>query len=125
MSNRRHGPLTACGLAALALTASGWWGCALEPPPADQLTPVDRAGLDAVIERHRGQVVLVDVWATWCRPCVEQLPHSIELAARERDRGLAVVTLSFDESDSARRAGTLLATLFAGFALAPGNRRGD
>ena len=66
-------------------------------PSAFQLQLVDRAGYDEVIARLKGKVVLVDCWATWCLPCVEQLPHTSELFRRHRDAGLAVVTLSMDE----------------------------
>lgn len=120
--NERHRSLpTACGFAALALAASGWWGCSRATPDADatgapaavDLTPVDRAGFDAVIERHRGQVVLVDMWATWCLPCLEQLPHSLELATREGPRGLAVVTLSLDDPSASESVRDVLNRLGA------------
>ncbi len=45
-------------------------------------------------------MVLVDFWATWCGPCVEQFPHTVELARRYRERGLAVVTVSMDNPDA-------------------------
>jgi thiol-disulfide isomerase/thioredoxin len=61
------------------------------------LNVVDRDGYDATLGRLRGKVVLVDFWATWCLPCVEQLPHTLDLGKRLADRGLIVVTLSCDE----------------------------
>jgi thiol-disulfide isomerase/thioredoxin len=66
-----------------------------EPAPF-QLAIVDRAKFDDQIARLRGRVVLVDCWASWCVPCVEQLPHAVESSRRHRDAGLAVVTLSMD-----------------------------
>ena len=48
----------------------------------------------------RGKVVLVDFWATWCLPCMAQLPHTVELADRFRDRGLTVATVSLDEPEN-------------------------
>jgi len=62
-----------------------------------ELRVVDRVGYDAAIAEHRGKVILVDFWATWCLPCVEQFPHTLELAERFGKRGLAVITVSFDE----------------------------
>jgi thiol-disulfide isomerase/thioredoxin len=44
----------------------------------------------------RGKVVLVDVWATWCGPCIKQMPQLAELNARYRERGLEVVGLSLN-----------------------------
>jgi len=56
----------------------------------------DAAGLQETLVKHRGKVVLVDFWATWCGPCVEQFPHTVALAAKFRERGLAVVSVSMD-----------------------------
>jgi thiol-disulfide isomerase/thioredoxin len=62
-----------------------------------EVTIVDRAEFDAALVRFKGQVVLLDCWATWCLPCVAQLPHSMELAERLGSQGLRVATLSFDD----------------------------
>ena len=63
-----------------------------------------------MIAKHRGKVVLVDFWATWCLPCVEQLPHTLELGQRLADRGLAVVTVSCDEPTESDRVAKFLST---------------
>jgi thiol-disulfide isomerase/thioredoxin len=60
------------------------------------VTAVDRAGFDAVLVHLRGNVVLVDCWATWCLPCLSQLPHTLELAERHHVEGFEAVTLNFD-----------------------------
>jgi thiol-disulfide isomerase/thioredoxin len=73
------------------------------------LTSVDRATYDATLANLQGKVVLVDFWATWCAPCVEQLPHTLELGRRLADRGLAVVTVSCDDPGEAERVAEFLA----------------
>jgi thiol-disulfide isomerase/thioredoxin len=77
-------------------------GCASRPPAAGQvaLRDIDAPGLARTLAEHRGQVVLVDFWATWCGPCVALLPHAVELHERFGDRGLAVVTVSLDDPGS-------------------------
>lgn len=57
----------------------------------------DAAKLREMIARHKGKVVLVDCWATWCGPCVQAFPHTVELANKYREQGLATITVSFDE----------------------------
>jgi thiol-disulfide isomerase/thioredoxin len=81
-----------------------------------QLLSVNRAGYDALIEKQRGKIVLVDFWATWCGPCVEQLPHTIELAGRLANRGLTVVTVSLDDPAESDRIREFLSSRGAGVA---------
>jgi peroxiredoxin len=53
----------------------------------------ERVDLDAL----RGKVVLVDFWATWCGPCVEEIPTLRKAHSRHADEGLVIVGLSMDE----------------------------
>jgi peroxiredoxin len=49
------------------------------------------------MEDHRGQVVLVNYWATWCGPCWEETPGLVRLSRELGPKGLAVVGVSVDE----------------------------
>lgn len=77
--------------------ATGGEASARAPAP---VTVVGRQEYEQAIAKHRGKVVLVDYWATWCGPCVKQFPHTVELWEKNRDRGLDVISLSFDEPDN-------------------------
>jgi thiol-disulfide isomerase/thioredoxin len=62
-----------------------------------------RVGADGVrLEDLRGRVVLLDFWATWCKPCIEALPAIDGLHRRYREQGLAVVSLNTDDPARAR-----------------------
>lgn len=49
-------------------------------------------------ESLRGRVYLVDFWATWCPPCVEELPTLTRLHERWHAKGFDIVSLSFDQT---------------------------
>ncbi len=92
-------------LAAAVILSTGTLGCRRHPePPA--LRIIDKTGFADVLAKHRGQVVLVDFWATWCGPCREFFPHTVELHRRLADRGLVVISMSVDDpedEDAARK----------------------
>lgn len=59
-----------------------------------------------LLEKYRGQVVLVDFWAMWCIPCREKFPETVELSCKYSDDGLAVVSINLDDPegrDAARK----------------------
>jgi len=48
------------------------------------------------LDQFRGQVVVLNFWATWCPPCVEELPSLMNLQDRMRERGVTVLGVSID-----------------------------
>jgi thiol-disulfide isomerase/thioredoxin len=63
----------------------------------------DLAGKTVRPEQFRGRVVLVDLWATWCKPCALSLPIYAELSRELSPQGLTVVGISIDEDDEVLR----------------------
>lgn len=53
------------------------------------------------LSQFRGQVVVLNFWATWCPPCIEETPSLVRMQARLKDKGVVVVAVSIDEDDAA------------------------
>ena len=49
------------------------------------------------LKNYRGQIVVLNLWATWCPPCVEETPSLEKFAEKMRDRGVIVLSVSVDE----------------------------
>ncbi|MEW6207761.1 MAG: TlpA disulfide reductase family protein [Acidobacteriota bacterium] len=49
------------------------------------------------VSDYRGKVLLIDVWATWCGPCVGSIPHLARLGEKYREKGFELVALSVDK----------------------------
>ena len=77
---------------------------------ASALTPLDEAGFRRMVAEHRGKVLLVDFWATWCAPCREEFPKLVALHSTYEQKGFNFVTISCDEPEQETQA--------AGFAAA-------
>src|SRR5262245_4890310 len=65
--------------------------------PAPNFSLPDRSGRMISIADYRGQVVLLNFWATWCSPCKREMPWLIEFQNQYRDRGFTVLGVSLDE----------------------------
>ncbi len=89
-------------------------GTACSPPPDEAIKPdtpafsaTDTTGHSVTLSSLRGSVVLLNVWATWCTPCRQEIPFLSRLQAEEGARGLRVIGVSIDEA--ADRAEVLVA----------------
>lgn len=69
-----------------------------KPRAAPRLQLSDLDGEPIRLSDLRGQVVLVNFWASWCPPCVKEMPSMSRLQARYRAQGLHVVAVDVDES---------------------------
>jgi len=57
----------------------------------------DVAGKPLSIAKFKGKVVLVDFWATWCGPCVHELPNVLETYKKHHDKGFEIIGISLDK----------------------------
>jgi peroxiredoxin len=55
------------------------------------------------LSEYRGQVVVLNFWATWCAPCVEEVPSLVEMQRRLKAKGVTVLAVSVDVDQDAFR----------------------
>ena len=53
------------------------------------------------LSQFRGQVVVLNFWATWCPPCIEETPSLVRMQSRLKDKGVVVLAVSIDADDAA------------------------
>src|SRR5947209_5130069 len=55
--------------------------------------------LESMVRKDSGNVVLVSAWATWCKPCNEEMPSLVRLRREFRSRPFTLILISADELD--------------------------
>jgi len=71
--------------------------CAGSRGRTNLVQPIDESRLKKLLTQAQGKAVLLNFWATWCDPCVEEFPDLIKLARDFRPHGLEVILVSLDE----------------------------
>jgi len=74
-------------------------GSSLAVPAPEVGFPTLTGGEDSLAE-YRGQVVLLNIWGTWCPPCVREIPHLVEVQQEIEPRGGTVIGLAVDSGSS-------------------------
>jgi thiol-disulfide isomerase/thioredoxin len=72
--------------------------------PADDFTLPDLKGVKRALSSHKGKVVLLDFWATWCGPCRREMPIIEKLHGRFAKKGLVVYGVNCSESSAKAKA---------------------
>lgn len=73
------------------------------PPAPEGIVKTDLKALDGdnfKIEDFKGDVVLVNLWATWCGPCIKEMPELIKMQDKYGDKGFKVIGLNTDDESA-------------------------
>ena len=107
---RSHGYGRYVVAAALAFTVAGAaglpqsWSMGSRVPtvgtPVDEFRLTDLDGKTHSLSQYRGKVVLVNFWATWCKPCTTEMPAMQASFDKLRDKGFVVLAINELEDDA-------------------------
>lgn len=78
---------------ALAVPAS------LSAGPAANVSAIDGPALKKAVQDQKGKIVVLNLWATWCEPCVEEFPDLVKFHKANKDKGVVVIAASADEPE--------------------------
>jgi thiol-disulfide isomerase/thioredoxin len=67
------------------------------------LKPIDEIQLRDLLNKKKGNVVVVNFWATWCDPCREEFPELLRLYENYRQKGMRLVFLSVEEQEQSKQ----------------------
>jgi peroxiredoxin len=89
---------------AVAVSGSLAWSMGSRVPivgaPAEDFRLVDLEGKSQSLSQYRGKVVLVNFWATWCKPCTTEMPAMQATYDKLRDKGFVVLAINELEDDA-------------------------
>lgn len=74
--------------------------------PAEEFTLADRDGKQVSLRHFRGEVVMLNFWASWCKPCRQEMPILEQLYKRYKALGFTLIAINVDD-DPAKGAALL------------------
>lgn len=111
MSERRRATVAVAVVALVAAAAGAgvaWWRTSGDDPPPQAaaeffaLSLPDADGIAQPLGQWRGRPLVVNFWATWCAPCVEEMPDLQRVRDEYRARGAEVIGLGIDRAENIR-----------------------
>ncbi|HEX3697684.1 MAG TPA: TlpA disulfide reductase family protein [Polyangia bacterium] len=118
MSGSAVPALLALATVGATLAGSPRGGLAAEPAPAAKASAapggessvvlVDLKAIKQAMQQSHGRTLLVHFWASWCLPCMEELPLINRFAQKAKGQGVDVLSVSLDNPDAAARVAKVL-----------------
>jgi peroxiredoxin len=87
--------LTRCAMTAVVAASAAFAGDAGGPAPAFSLSALD--GSQATLAQYKGQVVMVNFWATWCGPCQQEMPLLDQMYKKYKPAGFTLIGVNVDK----------------------------
>ena len=84
-----------CAMAAIVVASSAFAADASGPAPSFQLTTL--AGQPGGLSQYKGQVVMVNFWATWCGPCQQEMPLLDQMYKKYKPAGFTLIGVNVDK----------------------------
>jgi thiol-disulfide isomerase/thioredoxin len=103
----RLGMIVAGAILGFAIIYTYYQGHRAKPPAAGALPEnVMQANINLLdgqtrkLADYEGKVLVVDLWATWCGPCRQEIPHLVAIADEYKDKGVEVIGLTNEDPES-------------------------
>ena len=90
-------------LSVLVLLLAGCYG-GTRPPRIGTAAPeftIQDNDRKVSLDEFRGKIVVLNFWATWCPPCVDEMPSLVQMQQKMRNKGVEVLAISVDADQSA------------------------
>jgi thiol-disulfide isomerase/thioredoxin len=103
----RLGMIIAAAILGFVIVYTYYQGHRAKPPAAGALPEgVMQANINLLdgqtkkLADYEGKVLVVDLWATWCGPCRQEIPHLVAIAQEYKDRGVEVIGLTNEDPET-------------------------
>jgi thiol-disulfide isomerase/thioredoxin len=89
-------------------------------PAADDFSVTDTQGKTHTLSAYRGKWVIVNFWATWCPPCLEEIPDLVAIKESRKDVQVIGIAMEFQD---ARQVGQFAEGMFVNYPIVLGDRK--
>src|SRR6201992_4479510 len=86
--------LKRCAMAALIVASAAF---AADTGPAPSFSLTDVSGQTGTLSQYKGQVVMVNFWATWCGPCQQEMPLLDQMYKKYKPAGFTLIGVNVDK----------------------------
>jgi thiol-disulfide isomerase/thioredoxin len=67
------------------------------PSPPSEIKSISAQEFRALLDQARGDIVLINLWATWCAPCLREIPELLRLQEEYQGKGFRLIAVAMDD----------------------------